>query len=132
MYYEIREKWKMGTDKEFSFNIRRNLTEVKNFIKEWVEGWKDNAEDDEYKMRPQKAMSMVGDIAVYRKSDGEVVHVGIIVSTNPNLERGEIDLEVLSQFGADGEYIHKEDDLPERLLYGKPGLSVWTEAVNYE
>jgi len=53
MYFEIREDWKikfMGRyTHEYYFNIRHNLKDVKAYIKDWIETWKDNAEDNEYK-----------------------------------------------------------------------------------
>jgi len=48
MYYEIREEWKIGGDKEYYFNIRQTLKEVRVFIIDWIETWKENAEENEY------------------------------------------------------------------------------------
>jgi len=48
-YYEIREKWKIGGEYEYYYNVRQNLREVRKFIKEWIESWKENAEENEYK-----------------------------------------------------------------------------------
>jgi hypothetical protein len=92
-------------------------------------------EDDGYVERTQNAEAKAGDVAVYKSTkDGTVIHVGTIMSIKPQFEMGEIDLMVLSQFGADGEYLHKADELPEALilLSREPEMKVWTEAKTYE
>jgi len=49
VYYEIREDWRVMFTHEYYFNTRRTLLGVKKYIKDWIEGWQDNAEDNEYK-----------------------------------------------------------------------------------
>jgi len=33
---------------EYYFNIRQNIKEVANFIMDWIDSWKENAEDARY------------------------------------------------------------------------------------
>ncbi len=92
-------------------------------------------EDDGYVQRAQIAEAKPGDIAVYRsKKEANVIHVGVVIFIKPQLGSGDTDLIVLSQFGADGEYLHKAGDLPEGFLISgsQPKIEVWTEANTYE
>ena len=84
------------------------------------------AEDDAY--RPLRTGEMIypGDVAVYVRGN-EVLHVGIVVDTLP-AEAPEV--LVLSQFGADGEYLHGAEDIPTILsLGGGPTMNIWTNRV---
>jgi hypothetical protein len=87
--------------------------------------------DDGYVERSNRNEAVAGDHAVYRNStNGNVIHVGCIVEVRPDLKRARSELIVISQFGANGEYIHEADDLPGALRIGVSSLSlsVWTEA----
>jgi hypothetical protein len=68
---------------------------------------------------------MVGDVAVYRSREGDVQHVGLVVEIR-QLIAGfrENEIMVLSKWGADGEYLHRRDDVPE--IYGR-FTEYWTE-----
>lgn len=67
-----------------------------------------------------------GDVVVYRDSHGELVHVAVLHSREPNLERATVALNVLSQWGSDGEYFHEAGDVFERL--GQP-TEAWTDRL---
>jgi len=47
IHFEIREKWNYGNlgNNEFYFNTRQNQDEVKSFITDWIDAWKENIED---------------------------------------------------------------------------------------
>lgn len=53
--YFIRERWNMSgdietyTEKDNPTNIVKDLKGVKRWIKDWIESWKGNAEENEYK-----------------------------------------------------------------------------------
>ena len=59
--------------------------------------------EDGYVEVPQAAAVVAGDIVVYEQ-DGEISHVGTVVSNRPDLISGRSDIQVLSQWGFDGEY----------------------------
>lgn len=56
-----------------------------------------------------------GDLAVYRDREGNVTHVGIVISHVPDVEAAIWRTRVLSQWGADGEYFHDLADVDEWL-----------------
>ncbi len=58
----------------------------------------------------------IGDLVVYNRN-GDTTHVGIIMAVT------EVGNFVLSQWGLDGEYYHRDTPVPE--VYGKP--SYWSE-----
>ena len=59
-----------------------------------------------------------GDVVTYRDSTGNVSHVGVVISHDKDLPKAQWKTTVLSQWGADGEYIHDVGDVHE--LLGKP------------
>lgn len=69
---------------------------------------------------------MVGDVVVYRDEGGAVVHVGVVSQVQTDLREGTRGILVLSQWGADGEYFHRIDDV--NPLLGKP-VEYWTDRV---
>lgn len=78
--------------------------------------------------------AMVGDVVLYRDlMGGEYTHIGVIVHevqlTTENIEEGARTFEVLSKWGEDGEYIHKDSDVPSR--YGVP-REYWTDRTDHE
>lgn len=76
-------------------------------------------------MEPTDAKK-VGDIVIYR-AGGVPVHVAIVMELKVTPGAG---LWVLSQWGADGEYLHDADDYPAFLAGSEPiDLEVWTERV---
>lgn len=77
-------------------------------------------DDDGYQRITERSKVSVGDVIVYRSNpDTEIKHAGIIVEVNPRPvgQRIEFDFMILSQWGFDGEYFHRESQVPER--YGK-------------
>lgn len=82
-------------------------------------------QDDGYRLISQKS-AIEGDVVVYRK-DGIPLHVGIIYELQDlsfARDGSQIELWVLSQWGQDGEYIHKLREVS--TLYGDQ-LEFWTE-----
>lgn len=80
-------------------------------------------EDDGYIKVSGVDNLMVGDMAVYYRDRNNATHVGVIVGIDydRNLKRK---ITVMSKWGADGEYIHPIDHVPE--AYGK-GIEYWTD-----
>ena len=80
--------------------------------------------DDDYRpVRDQSAL-WPGDVVVYRDADDEIAHVGLISFIRPILEQGTREIWVISQWGFDGEYLHREDDV--MITLGKPA-EYWTD-----
>jgi hypothetical protein len=77
-------------------------------------------EDDGYTPVKAAAAVMPGDVVVYESetSPGEISHVAVVVSNDPNLEDGSSRIHVLSQWGSHGEYLHDYRDVHPWL--GKP------------
>jgi hypothetical protein len=85
--------------------------------------------DDGYRLL-REGPPMPGDVALYRGARTlEVAHVGLIVEVEPNVAEGKHTITVLSQFGANGEYLHDSRETPANLGIGTGGLKleVWTE-----
>jgi cell wall-associated NlpC family hydrolase len=81
--------------------------------------------DDEYQQLGGVAEAQPGDVVVYRGSDGQPSHVGIIWERNLIVPGQQEDpVKVLSQWGADGEYLHDLSDVP--LLLGT-ATEFWTD-----
>jgi hypothetical protein len=74
-------------------------------------------DDDGYREVSVKDV-MPGDIVVYLDKDREISHVAVVVSHEPDLANYTWKTTVLSQWGADGEYLH--DHLDVNPLLGKP------------
>ena len=83
-------------------------------------------EDDGYRKVLNESELQAGDVVVYRDDYGEVSHVGIVTEVRPNLAEATREVFVLSQWGQDGEYFHRADDVNPQL--GKPS-EYWTERV---
>ena len=79
-------------------------------------------DDDEYHRLSAPNQVVVGDVVVYRDAQGDVVHVGLV--TGVNLGPATRQIMVLSQWGADGEYFHRVDDVPS--LLGTPA-EYWSD-----
>ena len=84
-------------------------------------------EDDEYRRLPEAKNILPGDIVLY-KNGNEYSHIGTIISIEGDVERASFKITVLSQWGADGEYIHLLDEVPES--YGNV-KEFWTERRGY-
>ena len=82
--------------------------------------------DDKYTLLSDRSEIQRGDLIVYRDDKGAVSHVGIVANVAIGLEDKPIQVRVLSQWGADGEYFHLADDVHQAL--GKPA-EYWTDRV---
>ena len=80
--------------------------------------------DDEYRSVSSQADLVPGDLAVYKNATGAVVHVGLIAEIAVSLRQAERVIMVVSQWGADGEYFHRADDVNPAL--GAP-VEYWTD-----
>lgn len=80
-------------------------------------------EDGYYQVRRVDEVK-AGDMVVYRNAVGEIVHIGVVLSNQPEVRTGTWKVTVLSQWGGNGEYIHAPDHVPE--LLGQPS-EYWTE-----
>ena len=82
-------------------------------------------DDDEYRQIPGVQETEVGDIVVYGNSgQREATHIGVIVKKETDLSRASWRITVMSQWGADGEYLHPIEEVP--LLLGAP-QQFWTD-----
>jgi len=90
------------------------------------------AEDDALRQLPRDTAPLPGDIAAYFAGGGphaELIHVALVVGwTGPG--HSTVDPELLSQFGADGEYFHHPSEIPSFLA--RPPLTVvyYTDRTN--
>ena len=71
--------------------------------------------EDEYRQLGGLHEAYVGDIVVYRDSEGDVAHVAVIIELEPVIQTASWKVTVISKWGADGEYVHPLDELPDRL-----------------
>lgn len=78
-------------------------------------------DDDGYRIVGESEAE-IGDLVVY-KNKLAPTHIGIIIGFDIDLSLGSREVNVLSKWGADGEYIHRIDDVP--LLLGVPA-EFWT------
>lgn len=67
--------------------------------------------DDEYKRLDSLNDVMKGDVVVYRDDTKHVSHVGLVFDVRPDIKEGTPDITVLSQWGRNGEYFHRVDDV---------------------
>lgn len=80
--------------------------------------------DDGYRVLKNKFCAKLGDLVVYRESDkGPVLHAGLVAKIDTKLEGDDYAIYVLSQWGGDGEYLHREDIVPS--LFGT-SRQYWT------
>lgn len=69
--------------------------------------------DDEYELITQRPRLTPGDLITYKaRQDGEILHIGVVLSVRLVPADAEIEVTVLSQWGFDGEYIHSELNVP--------------------
>ena len=73
-------------------------------------------EDDAY-VEISSAEVIPGDLVIYRDK-AEISHVAVVVSRDPIVATSTFKIIVLSQWGADGEYLHDYTDVNDRL--GRP------------
>jgi hypothetical protein len=81
--------------------------------------------DDGYRQLAGPEKAEIGDLVIYRDGANDVSHVGIVVRKKVLIPgQQEEPLEVVSKWGADGEYVHDMSYVPE--LLGKP-VEFWTD-----
>lgn len=85
--------------------------------------------DDEYQLITSPNDVAKGDIVVYRDDSKDITHVGLVADVEPELKDGTYKITVLSQWGHDGEYFHRIDDV--NLLLGSPA-EYWTDRRSVE
>ncbi len=80
--------------------------------------------DDNYRTLDNIDEASEGDVIIYKNGDNEITHVGLVSKVQPNPEDGSRDITVMSQWGKDGEYFHRIDDVSPFL--GTPA-EAWTD-----
>lgn len=80
--------------------------------------------DDDYTKLPSLNNVVEGDVVIYKDNGGQITHVGLVSDVKPNLTDGSRVITILSQWGRDGEYFHRIDDVNFRL--GIPA-EAWTD-----
>ena len=81
-------------------------------------------DEDDYRRVNNLAELERGDVVVYRDSQGDVSHVGIVAEPGLYVPDGKRQVLVLSQWGQAGEYVHLVDDVSPWL--GTP-VEYWTD-----
>lgn len=80
-------------------------------------------EDDGYQ-QVERSEVHLGDVVVYTDEPGDVSHVGVVAELRSEARTGDVEITVMSQWGHDGEYVHREDDVNQYL--GAPA-EYWTD-----
>ena len=91
--------------------------------------WSMISEDDEYHRLDSPDDVRPGDVVVYRDARGHVSHVGLVSEVRCDLRDGTRSITVLSQWGRNGEYFHRVDDVHQ--LLGTPA-EYWTDRRTLE
>ena len=81
-------------------------------------------EDDGYRQITDSNKLQIGDLVVYKDDSGNPSHVGIVHYLGPYHPDETRDIFVMSQWGRDGEYFHRIDDVNRNL--GRPA-EYWTD-----
>ena len=82
--------------------------------------------DDNYKPVNDEKELWPGDLVIYRDEEGKPVHVGVVNQVRLDLKNVTWEVFAISQWGADGEYLHRVDDVNPNL--GTP-TEYWTDRV---
>ena len=80
--------------------------------------------EDGYRRLANATELQIGDLAVYKVDSGDFSHVGVVYHLGPFRVDGSRDVYVMSQWGRDGEYYHRVDDVNDHL--GTP-TEYWTD-----
>lgn len=80
--------------------------------------------EDGFRRVENEAELEIGDVVVCWTDDHQISHVGLIANIAVVVTRGHREITVLSQWGADGEYFHRIDDVNPNL--GNP-TEFWTD-----
>ena len=127
-WHEEAVKMDMGSHPEI---VLRNTTAVYNCLglvfaarRTWIEGLQSErldeifqmiVEDDELRPLRLEEAPVIGDLLIYRNTDGTFAHIGTVVKAESNLAQAKFDLLIMSKWGKHGEYIHRENDVSPRL-----------------
>jgi hypothetical protein len=96
------------------FGCRRTCIDPENLTK--------ILQEDGYKKLPDNSHFLPGDLVIYVNNQ-QYSHIGVIVHVEPNFHDGTYVVTILSQWGADGEYLHLLEHVPDD--YGTPEF--WSE-----
>lgn len=81
--------------------------------------------DDEYIKLAGIQEVQIGDVVIYRdRGDNSISHIGIVLKKDPVISTASWNIIIISQWGADGEYIHPIQEVPYYL--GDP-VEYWTD-----
>lgn len=83
-------------------------------------------QEDGYRRILSESELHPGDLIVYKDAEGVSVHVGWITRITPNFRNAIWEIDVVSQWGNDGEYFHPADDVSPFL--GTPS-EYWTDRI---
>jgi hypothetical protein len=67
--------------------------------------------DDGYERLTSIDDAQVGDVAVYKTSTGTVMHVGVFIEKNADVQRARFSFRILSKWGPWAEFIHRPDEV---------------------
>jgi len=121
--------------KRFPNNEERSLTQIYNCMglvfasrRSWIDidSLPVILQDDEYHLVSDLKDARIGDLVVYGNGGNSgAAHIGMIVRKEPNLQKASWNIKVMSQWGADGEYLHAMEDVPTET-FGAP-MQFWTD-----
>jgi len=80
--------------------------------------------DDGHRRVVDRNAVKAGDVVVYKDSDNKPLHIAVVLEARADVRMASTELTVLSKWGADGEYLHRELDVPPD--YGTT-TEYWTE-----
>ncbi len=80
--------------------------------------------EDNYRLLSGEHEVEIGDLVLYRAIKYQYSHIAVVVNKSKNVKNATFEITVVSQWGADGEYIHLIDEVPDS--YGKI-KEFWTD-----
>lgn len=81
--------------------------------------------DDEYIKLADIQEIQIGDIVVYKdRHDNSISHIGVVLQKEPVISKASWNILIMSQWGADGEYMHPMEEVP--CCLGVP-VEYWTD-----
>ena len=79
--------------------------------------------EDGYRRLLREHEVEIGDLVLYRIGT-EYSHIGVVINKMPDVLKASFEITIMSQWGADGEYIHLLDEVPDDFGNVK---EFWTE-----
>lgn len=79
--------------------------------------------EDDYHSVLRTDQLQPGDLVLYRNDRGEMVHIGVVLAIEPDIETASFKVMVLSKWGGEGEYVHAQDRVPSLLGHPSEYLS---------